>query len=276
MTKKTTPQKPLVHFVAPYLLNPVHRISVTLIGVGGNGCQMLSSLARIDHALRALGHPGLKVTAYDGDTVTEPNIGRQLFSESELGLNKAQAFITRINRFFGLDWEARPEMFKKGVLRENIIISCVDGVKTRLDIAAAFQKCRRDKNSEEYKTYYWLDLGNGQRIGQAVLGSAVISQPKSDKYQTCNCLPLVTEEFDLASVNDEDSGPSCSMAEALNKQDLFINSVLVQMAGSLLWSLLRDCIIDTRGFFVNLESFKTTGMPIRNLTAKERKMFENV
>lgn len=276
MTKKTTPQKPLVHFVAPYLLNPVHRISVTLIGVGGNGCQMLSALARIDHALRALGHPGLKVTAYDGDTVTEPNIGRQLFSESELGLNKAQAFITRINRFFGLDWEARPEMYKSGALRGNIIISCVDGVKTRLDIAAAFQKCRRDKHSEEYKTFYWLDLGNGQRIGQAVLGSSVISQPKSDKYRTCCCLPLVTEEFDLSSVNEEDSGPSCSMAEALNKQDLFINSVLVQMAGSLLWSLLRDCIIDTRGFYVNLESFKTTGMPVRNLTAKERKMFENV
>ena len=63
-------KKPYVHFVAPYFLNPVHRISIDLVGVGGSGCQMLSALARIDHALYAMGHPGLKVTAYDPDTVT--------------------------------------------------------------------------------------------------------------------------------------------------------------------------------------------------------------
>ena len=50
-------------------------------------------------ALQALGHPGLHVTVFDPDTVTEANIGRQLFSGSELGLNKAAALATRINRF---------------------------------------------------------------------------------------------------------------------------------------------------------------------------------
>jgi hypothetical protein len=37
---------------------------------------------------------------------------------------------------------------------------------------------------------------------------------------------------------DDSNEPSCSLAEALEKQDLFINSTLANMAASLLWNLL--------------------------------------
>lgn len=262
-----TSKKEHVHFVAPYFLNPVHRISIALVGVGGSGCQMLSALARIDHALWAMGHQGLYVTAYDPDEVTEPNIGRQLFSESELGMNKAQAFITRINRFYGLDWKAVPKKFT-GPRLPNVIITCVDNVATRIEIGEMFKKQRSSNVAPEHRPYYWLDLGNGQRTGQAVLGSAKIKQPKSDKFIPCDTLPLVTEEFDLTKVDEKDSGPSCSMAEALEKQDLFVNSALVQMAGSLLWSLFRDVVISNRGFYLNLDSFKANGIPVRRFLAK--------
>ena len=264
MTKQ---KKPCVHFVAPYFLNPVHRISIDVVGCGGSGCQMLSALARIDHALWALGHEGLFVTAYDPDEVTEPNIGRQLFSESELGMNKAQAMITRLNRFYGLDWKAVPKKYPLGNT-PNILITCVDNVQTRQTIGEALAKKRTNKMPAEHRWYYWLDLGNGQRTGQAVLGSAKIDQPKSDKYTPCPILPLVTEEFDFAAVDEADSGPSCSMAEALSKQDLFVNSVLVQMAGSLLWSLFKDAAISTRGFYLNLDSFKTSGIPVERFSVK--------
>ncbi len=40
-------------------------------------------------ALQVLGHPGLHVTVFDPDIITEANIGRQLFSETELGQCKA-------------------------------------------------------------------------------------------------------------------------------------------------------------------------------------------
>ena len=62
-------------------------------------------------ALQALGHPGLHVTVFDPDTVSQANIGRQLFSETELGLNKAVSLVTRINRFFGYAWTAEPKCF---------------------------------------------------------------------------------------------------------------------------------------------------------------------
>ena len=95
-----------IHYTDNYLLSPHHPVSVHVIGAGGTGSQVGTNLARMDMALRALGHPGLHVTVFDPDTVSKANIGRQLFSESEIGLNKAVALVTRINRFFGSTWGA--------------------------------------------------------------------------------------------------------------------------------------------------------------------------
>ena len=94
-----------VHYIDNYLVNPQHPVTVNLIGAGGTGSQVLTCLARLDTALRGLGHPGLFVTLYDPDIVTEANIGRQLFGPSDLGQNKAQCLVSRINNFFGNDWK---------------------------------------------------------------------------------------------------------------------------------------------------------------------------
>jgi hypothetical protein len=61
-------------------------------------------LCQLQKALQGLGHPGLQVTAFDPDTVSEANLGRQLFTESDLGQNKALTLIHRLNIAFGLDW----------------------------------------------------------------------------------------------------------------------------------------------------------------------------
>ena len=95
-----------IHYTDSYLLSPYHPVTVHVIGAGGTGSQVATNLARMDMALRALGHPGLHVTVFDPDTVSEANIGRQLFSASEIGLNKAVVLVTRINRFFGGTWTA--------------------------------------------------------------------------------------------------------------------------------------------------------------------------
>ena len=86
-----------IHFTDRYLLNPRHPVTVFVIGAGDTGSQVITNLARMSMALQALGHPGLHVTVFDPDTVSQANIGRQLFSETELGLNKAVSLVTRIN-----------------------------------------------------------------------------------------------------------------------------------------------------------------------------------
>ena len=80
-----------VHYIDNYLVNPQRPVTVNLIGAGGTGSQVLTCLARLDVALRGLGHPGLFVTLYDPDIVTEANIGRQLFSPSDLDRTRRNA-----------------------------------------------------------------------------------------------------------------------------------------------------------------------------------------
>lgn len=63
-----------VHFTDSYLINPQHPVTVHLIGAGGTGSQVLEALARMDAALIRLGHPGLYVTVFDADEVSESNI----------------------------------------------------------------------------------------------------------------------------------------------------------------------------------------------------------
>lgn len=250
------------HFTHEYLQNPRHRVSVNLIGAGGTGSQVANALARMDYALYKLGHVGLHVTIYDDDTVSEANIGRQLFCQNEIGINKALVMATRINSFFGTDWVA--EECKYGEKEEakpaNITITCVDNVSSRIKIGKLIRKIG---GHDEFNPVYWLDFGNATESGQVVLGTVKpVKQPKSKEYKVVKSLKCVDQMFDLTHVKDEDSGPSCSLAEALQKQDLFINSTMAQIGCSLLWKLFYDGLICNQGAFVNLQNLNVNPIKI--------------
>ena len=265
-----------IHYTHNYLVNPRHPVTVNLIGAGGTGSQVLTNLARLDVTMRNLGHPGLFVSLYDPDVVTEANIGRQLFGESDLGMNKAVCLITRINNFFGNNWLAKPELYPdinswdRQEDSANIIITCTDNTKSRLDlwtILKEYRKANRDDkwNYVDFNTpLYWLDFGNAQATGQVVLGSIPkkINQPSSQLYQTVPSLKVVTEMVKYSGIKDEDSGPSCSLAEALEKQDLFINSTLAQLGCNLLWKLFRNGMIEHHGLYLNLNTMKVNPIPV--------------
>ncbi len=104
--------KPLKHFLWSELWDPQHPIYMTVVGTGGTGSQMLTQLARIHCSLRALGHPGLMVVAWDPDTVNSANLGRQMFSPADVGRNKATVLIERINRFIGSEWDAKESLYE--------------------------------------------------------------------------------------------------------------------------------------------------------------------
>ena len=129
------------HLIDAELLN--HRVQVHLVGVGGNGAQMAACLARLDIAMKALGHPGgLHVKAFDADRVSEANVGRQLYSRADVGRFKSLVTIHRLNQFYGLDWDAYPfryEEYPRSGYRGqdgDIVVSCVDTRSARRAIHA--------------------------------------------------------------------------------------------------------------------------------------------
>ncbi|MEZ2336365.1 PRTRC system ThiF family protein [Mucilaginibacter sp. RCC_168] len=258
-----------VHIVNKELLRPYNPVTINLIGAGGTGGQVLTALARMNQALISLNHPGLMVNVFDDDTVTKANLGRQLFTTAELGLHKSVGLINRINRFFGTNWKAVTEKYDKSYNGENawatITIGCVDTVQARLEIAAILKKLNKSMGNSRSQPLYYMDFGNSRETGQVILSTiGKIKQPESKQYRTTDVLPMITDEFgELLSVSEAgDNTPSCSLAEALTKQDLFINSALANLGASLLWQLFREGMLFNRGFFLNLRDFRTQPLKV--------------
>ncbi|SFH37366.1 PRTRC system ThiF family protein [Pedobacter insulae] len=259
-------EKSTVHFTDNYLINPTNPISVNVIGAGGTGSKILTALMEINHSLIALGHAGLIVRLWDDDIISEANLGRQRFASCETGLYKSVALINRANRWAGTNWKAETVKFERDCMDRlpehagaAICISCVDSVKARFEIAEILKRLKND-NFHLNRGRYWMDFGNSQHTGQVILSTiGNIRQPRSEKYETVENLPFVTDEFaDLLKQSEQgDDTPSCSLEEALEKQDLFINSALAQMGMALLWKLFRDGMLTYRGFFLNLKTFRT-------------------
>lgn len=238
------------HNAPNYLLNPPEKITVALIGCGGTGSQVLSILARMNKALIALGHLGFHVEAFDDDKVSEANIGRQLFSESEIGLYKSSSLITKFNRFYGTKWEAINKKF--GVNKSyNITITCVDDYQTRLNLAKLLKG--KPEGTHSTTQLYWLDFGNSNNSGQVILGTLFNSEVK---------LPCFDEwASDYKAPKKSKNTPSCSLAEALDKQDLLINSSLANSGMQLLWKLFREGKTPYKGIMINLATL--TSNPIK-------------
>ena len=266
-----SPEKQKVHFTDNYLISPTNPLNINLIGAGGTGSKLLTALMEMNYSLIELGHPGLQIRLWDDDIITESNLGRQRFAQSETGLYKSVALINRVNRFMGSNWKAETRKFEKdnfGKLPEfaeaTIYITAVDTVKARFGVAEILKELSK-KRFHRDTAKYWLDFGNSQNTGQVILSSiGEIKQPQSEKYITVASLPMITEEFGelLKQSEQQDDTPSCSLAEALEKQELYINASLAQMGCSLLWNLFRQGMIQHRGFFLNLKDFRSTPIPI--------------
>ncbi|MEZ2338372.1 PRTRC system ThiF family protein [Mucilaginibacter sp. RCC_168] len=267
--KKLKIKQPLtaVHIVEKEWLNPYNPIVVNLIGAGGTGSQVLTALARMNHALMELNHPGLIVRLFDDDKVERANLGRQLFATAELKQYKAVALINRVNLFFGTNWKAVTARYDKAGLKQQpdlaqagLTISCVDTVQARLEIADILKNLyKRCNGYGRNRPVYYMDFGNSRFSGQVLLSTiGKVPQPEMKKYQTVETLPMITDEFRelLLASESTDRTPSCSLAEALTKQDLFINSALANIGASLLWQLLREGVLINRGFFLNLKEFR--------------------
>ncbi|TDO68768.1 PRTRC genetic system ThiF family protein [Flavobacterium chryseum] len=261
--------KQKVHYCDPYFFSPRHPITITVIGAGGTGSFLISRLARLDFALRQLEHPGLHVKVYDGDIIEPHNVGRQNFTRNEIGLYKASTMIEKVNFAFGLDWEADNIMVKpKDVTNSNIIVTCVDNAAFRMQLNDLIMKNYKISNRLDYTTsFYWLDCGNGKDFGQVVLSTmGKIKQPKNSEFELISDLRTVVEVFgDLGTFdNIESQGiENCSFRESIERQDLFINDMISNLASDMLWKLLRYKYLTHHGVVLNQGTLQQRGLIIK-------------
>jgi len=233
-------------------------IQVLLVGAGGTGSRMLEKLVALHRALRAKGHPhGLQVLVIDPDTVSPANIGRQAFYPGDIGSYKCDVLVNRANMALeDIQWESEPAKLdtRSSLDKFDLVIGAVDNRAARLAIL-------RGLENTSGGVRYWLDTGNRSSDGQVVIG-----QVSSRKRVTedMNRLPHIAEfypELIDPSLEDKDNTPSCSLAEALEKQSLFINTTVSDFAANLLWMLFTDGRLDTQGAFINLKRMMVT--PLR-------------
>jgi PRTRC genetic system ThiF family protein len=230
-------------------------LRVLIVGAGGNGSAVLLGLPYFHQAMKVWGHAGgIHVMLADGDLVSKTNCIRQPFASADVGLNKAVVLINRVNLFWGLHWQAYPEHFHKDSLRTNsagphLIIGCVDTRAARQAILSAVTRANDS-------TVYWLDLGNNASSGQYVLGQPLNAANRRSAVRLRTVAELYPEIADTEAI--EDPLPSCSAAEALERQEPFINQVLATSALAMLARLFHYGTLTHHGAFYNASTGRTS------------------
>ncbi|HNQ63119.1 MAG TPA: PRTRC system ThiF family protein [Smithellaceae bacterium] len=225
---------------------------ILLVGVGGTGSQILTDLARMNQTLIQIGHRGFSVDVVDPDVVSETNVGRQLYSMSDVGHYKSPVLTTRLNMFFGTAWRAYVQTIKRQTSlpasKYILIITAVDNVAARLVVA--------DK-IEAAGIPYWLDTGNMAKTGNVILGSAKHLFSRQPWKKCVERLPNAVELYGdvlKSAANEAIQPPSCSMEASLLKQDLFINKAVSTFAMQILWNCFSRGYIEQHGAFINLDT----------------------
>lgn len=237
-----------------------------VVGAGGTGSIFMSHLCRIWQAWTKLGGTPFDIELWDMDVVSEANLARQCFCEADIGRHKATVLAHRLRAFYGLPIEAHtsditsagmalgynysyPSAMDGG--RKGVVyIGCVDNLAARRHLRAVTTQTQFGKPlRKDMPQSYWLDFGNSANSGQVILGG--------------HGLPDFFDVFPrLMNAKDQTDVPSCSMAEALDKQDLFINSTVATLGGQLLWQLMRRGGLSHHGYFVNLNSGSVRPLPV--------------
>ena len=247
-----------MHSITPYLRNPNHAITISVIGCGGTGSRLLPRLAQMNYAIKHFNnHPGFHVEAFDNDIVEPNNVGRQNFTLSDVGENKAYNIIGKCNMAYGTFWEADDKKFvvNKKSMNTNIIITCVDTPQLRVQIDDFYKKKEFDPThfvNNYYTNYYWIDCGNGKDFGQVVL---------TDHDELKTVIDLFPN-YKNQKPEDQKFEGCASYAEKLEEQGLFINDKIAVECSEIIWKLLTQKEISVQGSIFNQATHRTEPLKI--------------
>ncbi len=148
----------------------------------------------------------------------------------------------------------RPECapYSERYLRPDLVIGCVDTRAARAMIAQCV--------SGSSLTSYYLDCGNTPSAGQFVLGESLNGRNRRSRVRLRTVGELYPEMIDPAL--DDDSEPSCSALESLDRQGPYVNTVLAQHALALLAQLFRYGEITYHGAFIDVAAARCAPLPV--------------
>ena len=230
------------------------RVNVTLVGCGGTGSHIASSLVAIQAAL-ADRDIAMDVTLVDRDIVEDKNVGRQLFSLADVGGNKALQIAHRLNVAFGCRFGALAraidanDTFVTVGDREgsplHVVIGAVDNPAARALIAQAVAKADG--------ALWWLDCGNENHSGQIALGNSasakdlrgsvalgMISRLPAPPVVYPGLVRTPTPRRSVPRRTRQGRGQSCAELTAAGEQSLMINRVIAAWACELLTAFLVE------------------------------------
>ena len=163
--------------------------------------------------------------------------------------------MNRLNIFWDLDWEAMPGAL--GATRQTRPNR--HRHRLRRHTSGASSHSGRD-GGRLRDLGLLLDIGNTSDSGQFILGEPLNQVNRRSRARLRTVFELYPESVD--SSLDDDGLPSCSAAEAIEKQEPFVNQVLAQHALALLARLFRYGNVSYHGGFVNLRDGCVGRLPV--------------
>lgn len=215
---------------------------VWIVGVGGTGAILADHVARMIAGL----HLDVTLTLQDGDAVLTENLARQAFLPWELGANKAAAVALRLAGQLGLPIAHIAEPLTTEFDAPNdarwLLVTCTDNLGSR---RSAAEVCVEGK-------CLWLDVGNAEYTGQAILGTTHAAGELAGVHAKWDTLAYATHLPDVAAVNPkvltargvQQVRTSCAMAP-FAEQGPSVNAMAALAAAAIAKQILVDRLVKT-------------------------------
>ena len=247
--------------------------TIAVVGCGGTGAQTARLIARMIFDMKRRNMQSIpNLVLIDPDIIEPKNIGRQLFSQAEVGEYKAVAIMRRLNAALGITCSAIPAAVKQEMLfNAKIIVGCVDN-----HLARRVMHARIDNGNYYGGGRVWIDAGNHRTSGQVIIGSTGKKPYNPDETGAYAHLPLPGCIFPSLLQPDpepETNGLSCAELLELGEQDLLVNDWMGIVAAQYVRQLLYMQPITTFLTWINPGYLTTNSVPIspENLAAYTRK-----
>lgn len=236
------------------VFNPiVYLKTVTIVGIGGTGAQVARIVGRIAYDMQRSRQHAPQIVLIDPDCVEEKNVGRQLFSPSMLGKNKAECVGRMLNLALGLDVRWIPDHVDPvrhfDRYGSNLVISCVDNHEARQAIHQV--------------DGVLIGAGNHENSGQVCIGNTAdldimrrFMDGREGKYAYLPKEGLLFPKLlepELETQRQPQTNLSCAELMQEGSQHLLVNDWMASVIGSYVYKLLHRQPIASFLTFINAD-----------------------